>query len=483
MSTSAHTAVKAFISYSWSSPTHESWVLNLATRLREDGVDVMLDKWDLKPGYDSYAFMESMVSDSSVTKVIMVCDEKYVEKANSRSGGVGTESQIISPEIYKSSQQDKYAAVMTDDDAQGNAHIPIFYKGRIFFDFRSGDKFEDSYEQLLRWIVDRPQHVKPKLGNIPDALLSTQPVASGTRSHARRAERAIKDGTKQAPPLIREFGDALVSELRQLTPNLSDAEPLDETILASITEMRPYLRELNSVVRAVSRYSRDPDATTEVLRIHEGLGSLMYRSSDMLSGNQLQFDAHKYIAHEAFLTTIAIALEDERFDFAEIAARSSYLFRPNDGSDRPSTSTFTEFYQYITSFQFRNERLNLNRISVHADIIKEAHPDDGDPSFENLMQADFTLFLRNKNLQESRQWYPVTLVYASNRFSPFKMFARSESKSFLERILPVLGATSVEALKAKLTDISGSRNTTQLFDYNGIPVAYLANAEHLAIRT
>ncbi len=38
---------KAFISYCWSSPQHEQWVINLATELRQAGVDIILDKWDL----------------------------------------------------------------------------------------------------------------------------------------------------------------------------------------------------------------------------------------------------------------------------------------------------------------------------------------------------------------------------------------------------------------------------------------------------
>jgi hypothetical protein len=187
-------APRAFISYSWSSPTHESWVLNLATRLREDGVDVILDKWDLKPGHDAYVFMESMVTDPLVTKVLMICDKGYTEKANNRAGGVGTESQIISPEIYKSSSQDKFAAAITDENEAGEANLPVFYKGRIFFDFRLRDRFEENYEQLLRWLVDRPQHVKPKLGSVPEAILEARPVASGTQSRARRAEDAIRQG-------------------------------------------------------------------------------------------------------------------------------------------------------------------------------------------------------------------------------------------------------------------------------------------------
>lgn len=35
-----------FISYSWTSLLHEERVLSLAAELREDGVDVVLDRWD-----------------------------------------------------------------------------------------------------------------------------------------------------------------------------------------------------------------------------------------------------------------------------------------------------------------------------------------------------------------------------------------------------------------------------------------------------
>ena len=91
---------KLFISYSWSSPEHEQKVLNLATELREAGIDVIFDKWDLKEGHDAFAFMEKMVNDLDIKKVVIVCDRIYAEKADGRSGGVGTETQIISPEIY-----------------------------------------------------------------------------------------------------------------------------------------------------------------------------------------------------------------------------------------------------------------------------------------------------------------------------------------------------------------------------------------------
>ena len=90
---------KLFISYSWSNSTHEQWVTDLATELREAGVDVILDKWDLKEGYDAVAFMEKMVTDPDIKKVAIVTDETYAKKADGRAGGVGTETQIISKEV------------------------------------------------------------------------------------------------------------------------------------------------------------------------------------------------------------------------------------------------------------------------------------------------------------------------------------------------------------------------------------------------
>jgi hypothetical protein len=84
---------KLFISYSWSTPEHEQWVLDLATALRESGVDVILDKWDLKEGHDSVSFMEKMVTDPEISKVLIVSDKMYAEKADGRAGGVGTETQ------------------------------------------------------------------------------------------------------------------------------------------------------------------------------------------------------------------------------------------------------------------------------------------------------------------------------------------------------------------------------------------------------
>ena len=65
---------------------------------------------------DSYSFMEKMVSETEMQKVLIISDKKYADKANGRDGGVGTETQIISAEVYKNRQQEKFVAAVVERD-------------------------------------------------------------------------------------------------------------------------------------------------------------------------------------------------------------------------------------------------------------------------------------------------------------------------------------------------------------------------------
>ena len=62
---------KVFISYACSTKEYEKKVLSFATRLVNDGIDVLFDKWSLEPGPDSIIFMEKCVKDSSVNYVCL----------------------------------------------------------------------------------------------------------------------------------------------------------------------------------------------------------------------------------------------------------------------------------------------------------------------------------------------------------------------------------------------------------------------------
>jgi hypothetical protein len=100
---------KVFISYSHDSAEHKKWVGELASILVKKGIDVILDQWDLGFGDDVPKFMEKGVSDSD--RVLMVCTETYVKKADEGKGGVGYEAMIVTGELVKNLGTSKFIPI------------------------------------------------------------------------------------------------------------------------------------------------------------------------------------------------------------------------------------------------------------------------------------------------------------------------------------------------------------------------------------
>lgn len=182
-----------FISYSHDSEEHRDWVLRLATDLRAWGVDAVLDQWDLRLGEDLPSFMTRGISDA--TRVILVCTEEYVGKANEGSGGVGYESLIITAGIYKDTATAKFLPVVRQDGAE--ARLPQFVEGRFYVDFSHDASYSDRLEDLVREIHGTPSSSKPPLGVNPFEGQSAS-AAAGTSSPHRGVSapplRTLDDG-------------------------------------------------------------------------------------------------------------------------------------------------------------------------------------------------------------------------------------------------------------------------------------------------
>lgn len=162
---------KAFISYSHDSQDHKKWVLDFATRLRNNGVDATLDQWDLKPGDDLPHFMEHGLA--SADRVLMVCTEKYVEKANSGAGGVGYEKMIVTADLLKTIDSNKVIPLIRQS---GGHAVPTFLRSKLFIDFSRPDQFEFSFDELIRTLHNSPLFEKPVVSNNPFVPISETPL-------------------------------------------------------------------------------------------------------------------------------------------------------------------------------------------------------------------------------------------------------------------------------------------------------------------
>lgn len=166
-------APKIFISYSHDSQEHKRWVLDLATRLRSNGVDALLDLWDLGSGGDLPLFMEQAIAGSS--RVLMVCTERYVEKANSGTGGVGYEKMIVTADLLIRIGSNKVVPIVRQT---GAPMLPTFLGSKLYIDFSTADQFETGFDQLLRDLLGAPLFQKPPLGDAPTLLPASPPTAT-----------------------------------------------------------------------------------------------------------------------------------------------------------------------------------------------------------------------------------------------------------------------------------------------------------------
>jgi TIR domain len=476
---------KLFISYCWSSTEHEEWVLQLGTELRENGVDVILDKWDLKEGNDANAFMEKMVTDEDIKKVILVIDEKYSEKANSRTGGVGTETQIISAEVYESVDQNKFVAVIANRDEAGKAKLPVFYKSRIYIDLSDGDLYAKNFEQLLRWVFDKPVNIKPEIGKKPAFLDEESSVSLGTTVAYRRCVDAIRNSKPHAQGALTEYFTLFASNLERfrLEPS-AGADDFDQKVVDSIEQFTPFKNELNEIFSALAQYETSVNMPAKIHKFFESL--IVYFQKIINVGfHKWDWDNLKFIIQEEFLYCVAIFLKHERFDVVEYLLKQSYYIALDDNCVQNTMRSFGVFRNYLESLNHRKSRLDLRRHSVHADMIKERCV-SAVITFEQLMQADFLLYLTEAlaALKEGRpqEWWPETLVFKSSYGGVFEIFLRSESSEYFSKVAPLLGISS----KADLSQLPQALQEEKIYipkwQFDEISPLELMNFEKLATR-
>lgn len=156
-----------FVSYSHVNDEHIEWVSNLSHRLRANGVDVRLDKWDVRAGQDLNLFMEKY-GDSSA-RVLVILSDDYGPKADRRgehASGVGTETTILSSTVYQNLGSSRVIPVIPNSNTViAEPVIPTYLGGRKWIDFRTDP--EDKYEELLRELHGVRLEAAPPLGPNP----------------------------------------------------------------------------------------------------------------------------------------------------------------------------------------------------------------------------------------------------------------------------------------------------------------------------
>lgn len=152
---------KVFISYAWESDEIKKWVKELATELRNDGIDAKLDQWEVVPGDQMPHFMEKSVRDNDY--VLIICTPKYKSKSENRIGGVGYEGDIMTAEVLKNSNHRKFIPILKSGTKETS--IPSWLQGKYYVDLSDEIHYKNNYSDLTTTLLNA-REIAPKLGKV-----------------------------------------------------------------------------------------------------------------------------------------------------------------------------------------------------------------------------------------------------------------------------------------------------------------------------
>lgn len=466
---------KVFISYSWTNESHQKWVIGLGEKLRANGIDVILDVWDLKQGQDKYKFMEQMVTDETITKVLIICDKKYKEKSDMSKGGVGTESQIISSEVYNKVQETKFIPIVVEYE-NGIACAPVFLKSRIHIDY-TDDMSSEPLESLIRAIFDKPVHVKPPLGKAPFYLNETANISPTSGKYLFLKEAIEKNKISVNGALNDFIQEALELIEANVISEFSNETPHDEQILESIDKLKSLRDQIIHIISTCCSYDKEELIKT-FGRFLESCVNIQEKREFGKGYRKYQTDNVKFFIKELFLYIIAILIKNGKFKIAFYFIQTRYVVKKK--FEKLMNITFCELNEHIGSLDdLRKERIRSNLYSLSYDLMKDRADFKG-LNFESICEADFLMWLAS--VMRGQYWFPGSLVYLERHSIALELFVRAESNDVFEEIKGIIGVENIEDLRLRVQKLI-ENNSFYLKYYNSfdyLPFDECLNLQNLA---
>lgn len=447
---------KVFLSYSRTSDDYKERVRRLARWLvGEKGVDVVFDDWELQPGQDLATFMERSVGDPTIDYVLILCDPRYVERADKREGGVGTESLVISQEVFADAKQTKFIPIVMQRDENGVIRVPIYLKGRLYFDLSDPARELSELEELIGYLhgVERG---KPPLAPRPAYLdAGRSELQTGRRLQVFR-DSVVSDRPHQAV-YLQDYLETLSSAIAQLT-NFPDQAPqhLDEWTVEAIESLRPYRDEFADLMIFLARYDAEERFAHSIHAFFERLLASRAVRRGVNFSAEYETTAIAYVTWEIFLYAIAALLRQDRFGHVAVLFDPYYAPSGQNDGDHGIHSFAAMEPGFRLLDETRNQRLELRRYSVTAGMVQESATVAGIP-FDALREADVVCWLRSAVRPETHTWHytwwPRLLTNAQVGTLPvFERAIRTSTFAGLARALGVRDREDLQERWARVND-------------------------------
>jgi hypothetical protein len=443
---------KVFISYNWTSEEYQNGIRQLAERLMADAVDVVFDVFDFKEGNDKYVFMERMVTDSTVTHVLMFCDQKYAEKADARRAGVGTESQIISREVYEKVNQEKFIPIICEKDAEGKAYLPAFLKTRKWIDFSTPEATNQNWEQLVRFLHGKPLHVKPQLGPRPAYLEESASPASPVIGKLSVLKGAIARSVPNVRPYRQDFLEACHQQADELRlrqqPESLDPKVFAEQILLTYSKLKPLRDAITDWVLAEGSSPTSQTFVDSLTEFMERLLDLKSRPKELNPFNERWMEAHEVFVYETFLYIVAALMKAEAYTVLHEVFTTNYL--------QPREGRYGEQFDNFSTFWGRSELLHPvldppgQKLHSPAAELIHRHADRRDLPFASVLEAELLCLMMSGLNPNAPLWFPQMWHYGSHASGRF--FLRATQHKGFQKLAIITGIPDADELRKRIAE-------------------------------
>ena len=437
---------KVFISYAWGSEDYRLKVRSFATDLMENGIDVLLDQWSLKEGNDTYAFMEQSVTDPTITNVLILLDPIYEKKANGRHGGVGTETQIISPEIYNKVKQEKFLPVIFERGENGEIPKPQYLKTMLHFDLSQEEKYDSEYQRLVKRLYGIEIVEKPELGKKPSWLEEKSMIPTKMRTGYDCLKQQKSDNIKKA-----EYRDFLFA-VKEKIVNFSKDELGDGVWADKYIELYADIKLYRDEFLHLLKYSLYvPDAHKIIASVMEEICvKIRDKSGD-------EGEVTKTLLHELFIYIVAFYLKNKNNDaLAYILSKTYFVGRYRNNSEAQSFDIFYDNNENLDRAvsQKDDKKYYSGTASYWINNINLEVCNKNEFVFADIFCHNASMFI--ENYTNDWFWFPITYVYERAEYgnSLFRQFAiRLKSKEHLQEATKIMGFSDTEAFKKKYIEI------------------------------
>lgn len=444
---------KVFISYAWGTDEYQAKVLSFATALVDDGIDVILDKWDLSEGNDTNAFMEKCVTDQSITNVLMLLDPIYAEKADGRRGGVGIETQIISSEVYGKVEQDKFIPIVFARNDNGEICKPTYLKSRLHFDLSNEDCYDTEYQRLVKRLFGREIYAKPQLGNKPAWIDSPQVITAKAITKYNKLKQNEPQNVKK------ELFFQSLEEIKQNFVNYNTDKPIDSIKDAEYISLYGETRELrNNFLELISHYIFVSDSVTMIGDFFEEIQNLAMSTHGLLS------EIKRVLVHEMFIYAIAIMVKRKDYKSAGYLLGKTYF---DNQCNSPRDYNFFYSASYHTNLDnCINRRDDKNYYSGTAaywiETLSEKVCSKNDFVLADLLCYNYSIL--GARYVSDWKWFPILYVYGGgyNYTSAIQPVAnRMQSREFLSKFIAFFGYSSIEEFVKKYKEAEDNNNVME----------------------